>query len=53
MFLDDNSLMAEQREREITNIVKSIAELHEIFKDLGQIIADQVSKWKISYFIGH
>lgn len=41
MFLDDNSLMAEQREREITNIVKSIAELHEIFKDLGQIIADQ------------
>jgi len=41
LFLEDNTWMVEQREREVTQVVRSIAELNEIFKDLGQIVVDQ------------
>lgn len=41
MFVEDNTWLVEQREREISQVVRSIADLHEIFKDLGQIVVDQ------------
>ena len=40
--MEDNSLMVEQREKEILQIVKSIQDLNEIFKDLAAMIVDQV-----------
>lgn len=43
MILESNTAMVEQREREIQQVVKSIAELHGIFKDLACMVADQVS----------
>lgn len=41
ILLESNSVMVEQREREIKQIVKSIAELNDIFKDLACMVADQ------------
>ncbi|KFM64741.1 Syntaxin-16, partial [Stegodyphus mimosarum] len=41
MMLESNTFMVEQREREIKQIVKSIAELNDIFKDLACMVADQ------------
>lgn len=41
LLVDDNSWMVEQRDKEITQIVKSVKELNDIFKDLAHIIADQ------------
>jgi syntaxin 16 len=34
--------MIDEREKEILNIVKSIQDLNEIFKDLALMIVDQV-----------
>lgn len=41
-MIENNTSMVEQREREIKQIVKSIAELNDIFKDLACMVADQV-----------
>lgn len=41
LFLEDNTQAVQQREREIAQIVRSIAELNEIFKDLAQMVAEQ------------
>ncbi|GFU30690.1 syntaxin-16 [Nephila pilipes] len=41
LMVESNTLMVEQREREIKQIVKSIAELNDIFKDLACMVADQ------------
>lgn len=41
MIIEDNTFMVEQREREIKQIVQSIAELNEIFRDLSTMVADQ------------
>jgi syntaxin 16 len=41
MFVDDNSLMVQQREKEILQIVRSIQDLNEIFKDLATMVVDQ------------
>ncbi|XP_023219242.1 syntaxin-16-like isoform X2 [Centruroides sculpturatus] len=41
LLLEDNTQLIEQREREINRIVRSIAELNEIFKDLANIVVDQ------------
>ena len=38
----DNSAMIEAREKETMQIVKSIQDLNEIFKDLATMITDQV-----------
>ena len=38
----DNSAMIEAREKETIQIVKSIQDLNEIFKDLATMITDQV-----------
>ena len=40
--LEENNEMISQREKEIQNIVKSIFDLNEIFKDLAVMIIDQV-----------
>lgn len=41
LMVESNTSMVEQREREIKQIVKSIAELNDIFKDLACMVADQ------------
>ncbi|GFG38246.1 hypothetical protein Cfor_01887 [Coptotermes formosanus] len=38
---EDNARMAAQREHEVRQIVKSITDLNDIFKDLAQMVADQ------------
>ena len=43
LFEDDTARLASQRRQEINNIVSSIADLNFIFKDLGRMIAEQVS----------
>jgi len=39
---EENTQMIRQREREVSHIVKSIADLNTIFKDLSYMVADQV-----------
>lgn len=41
LFEEENSKTAEHREREVIKIVKSISDLHDIFKDLGQMVQEQ------------
>ncbi|KAG8183574.1 hypothetical protein JTE90_025133 [Oedothorax gibbosus] len=41
LMVESNNVMVEQREREIKQVVKSIAELNDIFKDLACMVADQ------------
>lgn len=41
MQLKDNSRFVEQREKEISQIVHSIADLNVIFKDLAGMVAEQ------------
>lgn len=41
LFEEENSKMAEHREKEVIKIVQSIADLHDIFKDLGQMVQEQ------------
>lgn len=41
LFLEDNTQAVQQREREVAQIVRSIAELNEIFKDLAHMVSDQ------------
>lgn len=38
---EDNTAFAQEREKEVNAIVKSILDLNEIFKDLSQMVADQ------------
>ncbi len=41
-LLEENQGMLEQRNKEIVNIVRSIQDLNELFKDLATMIVDQV-----------
>lgn len=41
LFEEENSRLAEHREREVTKIVKSIYDLNDIFKDLGHMVQEQ------------
>lgn len=41
MLEEENTRFAQEREKEVTAIVKSIVDLNEIFKDLSQMVADQ------------
>lgn len=43
-LVEQNTLMVEEREREIRQIVQSISDLNEIFRDLGAMIVEQV-RW--------
>lgn len=42
VLVEQNTLMVEEREREIRQIVQSISDLSEIFRDLGAMIVEQV-----------
>ncbi|CAG9759688.1 unnamed protein product [Ceutorhynchus assimilis] len=41
MLEEENTKFAQEREKEVNAIVKSIVDLNEIFKDLSQMVADQ------------
>lgn len=41
--MEQNTVLVEEREREIRQIVQSISDLNEIFRDLGTMIVEQVS----------
>lgn len=41
-LVDDNTQIVEHREKEINQIVRSIQDLNEIFKDLATMVVDQV-----------
>lgn len=41
LFEEENTKMAEHREKEVYTIVQSIADLHDIFKDLAQMVQEQ------------
>ncbi len=41
-LVEDNSVMLEEREREITAIVQSISEINEMYRDLATLVVDQV-----------
>lgn len=41
LFEEENTKVLESREREVTKIVKSIMDLHDIFKDLGGMVHEQ------------
>lgn len=41
LFLEDNTEMVQVREREISNILRSITELNSIFKDIASMVAEQ------------
>lgn len=41
LFEEENTKMAEHREQEVTKIVKSIVDLHDIFKDLASMVQEQ------------
>ncbi|XP_012583596.1 PREDICTED: syntaxin-16 [Condylura cristata] len=41
VLLEQNTLLVEEREREIRQIVQSISDLNEIFRDLGAVIVEQ------------
>ena len=44
MLVEENSVMVEEREREIRQVVQSISDLNEIFRDLAGMVVEQV--WK-------
>ena len=41
-LVEDNTVMVQHREKEISHIVRSIQDLNEIFKDLSNMVVDQV-----------
>lgn len=41
-LVQQNTLLVEEREREIRQIVQSISDLNEVFRDLGAMIIEQV-----------
>lgn len=47
MLVEQNTLMVEEREREIRQIVQSISDLNEIFRDLGAMIVEQVREFAL------
>lgn len=43
MLVEENTVMVEEREREIRQIVQSISDLNEIFRDLAGMVVEQVN----------
>lgn len=43
VLVQQNSVVVEEREREIRQIVQSISDLNEIFRDLAGMVVEQVS----------
>ena len=52
-LVDENHTMVQHREHEISQIVRSIQDLNDIFKDLAHMIVDQVGGWMlfVLYFL--
>nr|XP_019827679.1 PREDICTED: syntaxin-16 isoform X2 [Bos indicus] len=47
VLVEQNTLLVEEREREIRQIVQSISDLNEIFRDLGAMIVEQAKlSWR-------
>lgn len=44
MLVEQNTVLVEEREREIRQIVQSISDLNEIFRDLAGMVVEQVFK---------
>lgn len=42
LLVEQNTVMVEEREREIRQIVQSISDLNEIFRDLASMVVEQV-----------
>lgn len=42
-LVEQNTVMVEERERDIQQIVQSITDLNEIFRDLAGMVVEQVS----------
>lgn len=42
MLVEQNTVMVEEREREIRQVVQSISDLNEIFRDLAGMVVEQV-----------
>ena len=42
-LVERNTVMIEEREKEIISIVQSISEISEMYRDLATLIVDQVS----------
>ena len=43
MLMEENTVMVEEREKEIRQIVQSISDLNEIFRDLAGMVVEQVT----------
>lgn len=42
MLVEQNTVLVEEREREVRQIVQSISDLNEIFRDLAGMVVEQV-----------
>lgn len=52
MLVEQNTVLVEEREREIRQIVQSISDLNEIFRDLAGMVVEQVrGKRRICYYV--
>eukprot|EP00118_Oscarella_pearsei_P010026 m.59617 g.59617 ORF g.59617 m.59617 type:complete len:100 (+) comp34889_c0_seq23:768-1067(+) len=60
-LVGDNTAVIEERDKQIRSIVQSISELNEIFRDLADMVVEQVMKycvhsldelWKQFFFVG-
>ncbi|KAH8874044.1 Syntaxin-16 [Schistosoma japonicum] len=51
LLLTENTNMVVQREQEIHQIVQSIHELNEIFRDVAQMVVDQVRSLSVFYYL--
>ena len=43
--VERNSVVLEEREKEIIAIVQSISEINELYRDLATLVVEQVSHW--------
>lgn len=48
VLVEQNTVLVEEREREIRQVIQSITDLNEIFRDLGAMVVEQVSGSLIS-----
>lgn len=49
-LVGQNTIMVEDRERDIQQIVQSISDLNEIFRDLATMVVEQVSDYSFDEY---